>query len=157
MRHVIGIFLAIVLAGAIFAGGGWGVAHMIVQTKAGTGLTGIHGLSALGVLLATGLLAGILLAAPRVSPLATALPGLVLLGWTALLVVSEHRALSYIPLRSHSFGIGFQAMLTSGMLALLGMALLFPLFIPSRWHRALREEDDEDELAGLPAPTGLLS
>jgi hypothetical protein len=37
------------------------------------------------------------------------------------------------------------------------MALLFPLFIPSRWHRALREEDDEDELAGLPAPTGLLS
>jgi hypothetical protein len=44
----------------------------------------------------------------RISPLAAGLPGL-LLGWTALYVVSTRHALGLIPLRSHVYGTGFEA------------------------------------------------
>jgi hypothetical protein len=46
-------------------------------------------------------------------------------------------------------------MLASGVLALAGMAMIVPLFMPSRWHPAPGEEDDAEP--SLPAPTGLLS
>ena len=41
-------------------------------------------LYAVAAVAATGILAGILVAAPRVSPLAAGLPGLLLIGWSAL-------------------------------------------------------------------------
>jgi hypothetical protein len=119
-------------------------------------LTSPHGLAALGAMAGLGLLLGIVLAAPWVSPLAAGLPGLGLLAWTALLAVSQSQALRLIPLQKHAFGVGFHAMLVSGVLALLGLAMIFPLFVPSRWRRAGGRED-EDEDAGLPTPTGLLS
>jgi hypothetical protein len=93
---------------------------------------------------------------PAVSPLATGLPGLVLLGWTALLAVSAHRALAWIPLQSHAFGLGFRVLLLNGMLALAGMVMIVPMFLPARWHGTRGALDDEDILE-LPAPTGLLS
>jgi hypothetical protein len=99
-----------------------------------------------------GLLLGILLAVPAVSPLAAGLPGLVLLGWTALLAVSERRAIQIVPLHAHSFAVGFGEMLTSGVLALAGAAMIIPLFVPSRWRRRYVGEDyysDEPTGAGL--------
>jgi hypothetical protein len=56
-------------------------------------------LAGLGAIAVTGLLAGILVAAPRISPLAAGLPGLLLLGWTVLYLVSVHQAVRLIPLR----------------------------------------------------------
>ena len=100
---------------------------------------------------------GILLVVPAISPLATGLPGLVLLAWTALLAVSAHRALAWIPLQAHSFGAGFRVLLLNGTLALAGAAMIIPLFLPGRWHGRVRYGDEEDEDLGLPAPTGLLS
>ncbi len=38
---------------------------------------------------------------------------------------------------------GFRTMLTAGVLALLGMLLIVPIFVPSRWRR--RELADEFE------------
>ena len=47
---------------------------------------------------------------------------------------SVRRAVHYIPLRSDSYGTGFEAMLFNGVLAAAGLALVVPLFIPSRWR-----------------------
>ena len=161
MRHWIGLGLAIALAAALFFGGGWGVTRMSALPAEGLSLTSNRGLSALGALSGVGLLLGILIAAPRISPLAAGLPGLVLLAWTALLGLSGTLAVRLIPLKQGPAGAGFHVMLVSGVLALLGFAMIFPLFVPSRWWRENGEEDgrdeDEDDDRRPPAPTGLLS
>jgi len=88
------------------------------------------------------------IAVRAVSPLAPGLPGLVLLAWSALLAVREHQALRWIPLQDHAFGFGFRALLVSGVLALLGAAMIVPLFIPARWRSApsLGVEEDDSEM-----------
>lgn len=156
MRHLLGLVLAVVMAAALFFAATWG--FMQLTALHGAALTSPHGAGALGALAGTGLLLGLLLCVPWVSPLATGLPGLVLLGWTGALAGSAQLALRYIPLKGYAFGSGFQLLLLDGVLALAGMAMIVPMFVPSRWHR-YREEDDEDldDPAGLPAATGLLS
>lgn len=156
MRHLIGILLAITLAAAVYFGAGWGVWETSGIVAHGMTMTSNTGLIALAALLGTGVFLGILMAVRAVSPLATGLPGLVLLGWTALLAVSAHRAFGWIPEKQFAFGAGFRVMLASGLLALAGAAMVVPLFIPARWHGA-DEEDEEDEVVGLPTATGLLS
>ena len=156
MRHFIGLILGLALAAAIFFAGGWGAEHVSALAGHSIGLPSRTGMIGLAAMLGVGLLMGVLLVVPAVSPLATGLPGLVLLGWTALLAVSAHRALAWIPLQSHAFGLGFRALLLSGMLALIGIAMIIPLFLPGRWHGTRGYEDDSDVLE-LPAPTGLLS
>jgi hypothetical protein len=155
MRHFIGLILAIVLAAAVFFGGGWGAEHVAALAGHSVGLPSRPGLIGVAAMAGTGLLLGILLVAPAVSPLATGLPGLVLLGWTALLAVSAHRALAWIPLQGHTFGLGFRALLLNGTLALAGAAMITPLFLPSRWHGT--RDDDDLEVIEIPASTGLLS
>ena len=150
MRHVLGVVLALVMFGAVFVGAGWAVEKIAGLNARGESLTSAHGIIALAVLVAVGLLLGILLAVPAVSPLAAGLPGLVLLGWTALLAVSQRRAIQLVPLHFHSFAVGFGAMLTSGVLALAGSAMIVPLFVPSRWRRRYAGDDDyADEPTGV--------
>jgi hypothetical protein len=156
MRHLIGLILAIALAAAVFFGGGWGAAHVPALAGHSVGLPSRTGLIGLSAALATGLFLGILLVVPAISPLATGLPGLVLLAWTALLAVSAHRALAWIPLQGHSFGVGFKVLLLNGTLALAGIAMIVPLFLPGRWHGRQYADDEDDDLE-LPAATGLLS
>jgi len=156
MRHLIGLILGLVLTAAVFFGAGWGAEHVPALVGHSVGLPSRTGLIGLAAMLGVGLLMGVLLVVPAVSPLATGLPGLVLLGWTALFAVSAHRALAWIPLQGHAFGLGFRALLLSGMLALIGMVMIIPMFLPGRWHGTRRYDDDEDVLE-LPAPTGLLS
>ena len=155
MRHLIGLALALALAAALFFGGGWGAEHVPALAGHSVGLSSRPGLIGLAAAVATGVFLGVLLVVPAVSPLATGLPGLVLLAWTALLALSSHRALAWIPLQAHSFGAGFRILLLNGTLAVAGAAMIIPLFLPSRWH-GRQYEDDEDEELGLPAPTGLL-
>ena len=147
MRHLIGFILAIALGAALFFGAGWGFTHLTSLAAQGTGLTSPTGLMALSALAATGLFLGIVIAVRAISPLAPGLPGLVLLAWSALLAVREHQALRWIPLPDHSFGASYRALLVSGVLALLGAAMIVPLFLPSRWRAAFGagiEEDDSD-------------
>jgi hypothetical protein len=153
MRHVFGVVLAPVMFAAVFVGAGWGVEKLTSLRASGGSLTSPHGVMALAVLAGVGLLAGILLAVPAVSPLAAGLPGLVLLGWTALLAVSERRAIQLVPLHAHSFAVGFGAMLTSGVLALAGAAMIVPFFVPSRWRRQRYIDDD---YADEPSEIGLM-
>ena len=147
MRHLTGFILAIALGAALFFGAGWGITHLTSLAAPGAGLTSPTGLMALSALAATGLFLGIVIAVRAVSPLAPGLPGLVLLAWSALLAVREHQALRWIPLPGYSFAAGYRALLVSGVLALLGAAMIVPLFLPSRWRAAPGagiEEDDSD-------------
>ncbi len=94
-----------------------------------------HVLVALAALLAVGLVAGLLIAIPWVSPLAPGLPGLALLALTGFYLTSVRHAVRLIPLKTHIYGQGFEAMLFNGVLALAGLAMVIPLFAPSRWRR----------------------
>jgi hypothetical protein len=153
MRHLFGVVLGVLTGGALFVGAGWGVDKITTLRAGGSSLSSTHGLIAVAVVGAVGLLLGILLAVPAVSPLAAGLPGVVLLGWSALLVASTTRATRLIPLHAHTFAVGFHSMLTSGVMALLGAAMIVPLFIPSRWRRRYEEEDD---YADEPSSIGLM-
>ena len=156
MRHLIGLILGLALAAAMFFAAGWGAEHIPALAGHSAGLPSRTGLTGLGALLGTGLLLGVLLAVPAVSPLATGLPGLVLLGWTALLAVSSHRALAWIPLQGHAFGAGFRILLLNGTLALAGMAMIVPMFLPSRWRSGRYYDEESDDLE-VSEPTELLS
>lgn len=153
MRHLIGFILGIALGAALFLGVGWGFTHLATFSAQGTGLTSTTGLIAWSALAATGLLLGIVIAVRAISPLAPGLPGLALLAMSALLAVRAHQVLGLIPLQGHSYGAGFRALLVGGVMALLGAALIVPLFVPARWRGTRREAaDDEDSVL-----TGLLS
>jgi hypothetical protein len=142
MRHLIGILLAVVMAAVLFFAGAWGYLRLTALTTPLTRLPAGGGsllsdhrmLFGLAAVAGTGLLAGILIAAPRISPLAAGLPGLLLLGLTALYLVSVRHAVHLIPLKSHPFGAGFEAMLVHGILAAAGLAMIIPMFVPSRWR-----------------------
>jgi hypothetical protein len=143
MRHLLGVVLAIILAAAVFFAASWGYLKLLIgPAPPGAALPGGGGsllhnhavLEGFGALLAVGLVAGLLIVVPRISPLAAGLVGLVLLAWTGLYLFSVRRAVQYIPLKTHPYGAGFEAMLFGGILALIGLAMIIPLFIPSRWR-----------------------
>jgi len=150
MRHLIGILLAVVMAGVLFFAGAWGYLRLTTLTTplsqmpdgGGSLLSDHHMLAGLAAVAGTGLLAGILIAAPRISPLAAGLPGLLLLGLTVLYLVSVRHAVQLIPLKSHPYGAGFEAMLVHGILGAAGLAMIIPMFVPSRW-RARRTPEPE--------------
>ncbi len=173
MRHLIGIALAIGLAAAVFFAATWGYLRLLrvpvvnggASTLPGGGGSLIHDtnvLWAVAALAGTALLAGILVAVPRISPLAAGLPGLVLIAWTVVYGLNVQRAVRYIPLKSDTFGDGFEAMLFNGVLAAAGLLLVVPLFIPARWRRRVPAGAD-GEFGAVPeaepeaATTSLLS
>ena len=143
------------MGAALFFGGGWGIARIMAMHARGTNIATAPGLIAVAAVLGTGLLLGILMAAPGISPLAPGLPGLGLLAWSALLVLSARRALQLIPLQGHPYATGFGSMLANGTLALAGIMMVVPLFVPSRWRRGYIDEDDEDYV-DMPTAIGLI-
>ena len=158
MRHLVGVMLAIVMAAAVFFAASWGYLKLLIG-PAGVGRLPAGGgsllhnhavLEGFGAMLGVGLLAGLLIAVPRISPLAAGLPGLALLAWTGLYLFSVRHGVQYIPLKSRAYGAGFEALLFDGVLALLGMAMVIPLFVPSRW-RGRREVSEPEPYPGTTA------
>jgi hypothetical protein len=160
MRHRIGIVLAVIMTGVLFFPGAWGYlrllrlpapADQLSDLPAGGGslIPEHHVLLALAALAGTALLAGILVAAPRVSPLAAGLPGLLLLGWTGLYLANVRQGVDLIPLRSDPFGAGFEAMLFNGVLGAVGLAMIVPMFIPARWRTRPLTGAADDEFTTL--------
>jgi hypothetical protein len=150
--------LAIVMAAAVFFVASWGYLKLLIG-PAGVGRLPAGGgsllhnhavLEGFAAMLGVGLLAGLLIAVPRISPLAAGLPGLALLAWTGLYLFSVRRGVQYIPLKSQPYGTGFEALLFDGVLALVGMAMVIPLFVPSRW-RGRREVSEPEPYAGTTA------
>jgi hypothetical protein len=153
MRHVLGFVLAIALVLAAFFGGSWGYLRLLripVVNGAASALPAAGGsllhdrnvVLAFAALAGVALLAGLLVAVPRVSPLAAGLPGLLFLAWTVLYGVRVREAVRYIPLKHDVFGDGFEALLFNGVLAVAGIVLIIPLFIPSRWRGTAARDDD---------------
>jgi hypothetical protein len=145
MRHVIGIGLAVGLAAAVFFAASWGYLRLLrvpvanggastLPAQGGELLNNSNVLYAFAAVAGTALLAGIFIAVRQISPLAAGLPGLALIAWTVVYGFSVRRAVHYIPLRGDTYGLGFEAMLMNGVLAAAGLALVVPLFIPSRWR-----------------------
>jgi len=169
MRHRIGIVLAVIMTGVLFFPGAWGYlrllrlpapADQLSDLPAGGGslISEHHVLLALAAVAGTALLAGILVAAPRISPLAAGLPGLLLLGWTGLYLANVRQGVDLIPLRSDPFGAGFEAMLFNGVLGAAGLAMAVPMFIPSRWRtRPATDEFTTAELELEDQPTTQLT
>ena len=168
MRHLYGTALAVILTAVMFFAGAWGYLQLLrlpvppgqanaLPAGGGSLLSNSTALLALAALIATAVLAGVLAAVPWFSPLASGLPGLLLLAWTAVYLVSVQRAVSFIPLRSHSFGAGWEGLLFNGILGAVGAVMVFPLFIPSRWRQPRRAESDaftndvDDYLAAVQA------
>jgi hypothetical protein len=161
-RHLTGIGLAIVMILAMFFAGTWGYIRLLrlpaaanaplsaLPAGGGSLLANTSVLSALAALGGTAILAGILLVVPRVSALATGLPGLFALAWQALYLLNVRRALEIIPLRGHAFGAGWEALLFNGILGAFGLAMIIPLFVPSRW-RGSSHRDTDDEASGFMA------
>jgi hypothetical protein len=167
MRHVIGIGLAIGLAAAVFFAASWGYLRLLripvvngaASTLPAQGGSLLHDTSVLysvGALAGTALLAGIFIAVRRISPLAAGLPGLALIAWTVVYGLSVRRAVHYIPLRGDTYGTGFEAMLMNGLLAAAGLALVVPLFIPSRWRARPRPGTvNSADATQVQEPTGI--
>jgi hypothetical protein len=157
MRHRIGIVLAVIMTGALFFPGAWGYLRLLrlpaaagrlspLPAGGGSLISDKNVLIALAAVAGTSLLAGILIGMPRISPLAAGLPGLLLLGWTGLYLVNVRQGVDLIPLRSDPFGTGFEAMLFNGVLGAAGLAMIIPMFVPSRW-RARQGAGDEAAFA----------
>lgn len=166
MRHLIGIALAIVMAAALFFAGAWGYLRLLRAPELAIPLSRLPAdggalmseqtvLAALIAVAGTGVLAGLLVTVPRISPLAPGLPGLLLLGLTALYLASVRRAIALIPLKSHTFGMGFEAMLLHGILLAVGLVMVTPLFVPSRWRRypSTDQHDAGEFIPGLAEDT----
>jgi hypothetical protein len=144
MRHLLGIVLAVVTAAAVFFAASWGFVKLLLSPARSSALLPgsvslIHDhavLEGIGALAGAGLIIGIMIAAPRISPLASGLPGLVMIAWTALYLFDGPRAAQYIPLKTQNYGTGFEDMLIDGVLALAALAMIIPLFVPSRWRGA---------------------
>jgi hypothetical protein len=141
MRHLIGVVLAVVMAAAVYVAASWGYLKLLTRPgrlgamPAGSLIADHALLEGMGALVAVGLLAGLLIAVPRVSPLASGLPGLAMLAWTGLYLFSVRHAIQYIPLKTRAYGMGFEEMGFDGVLAMAGVAMIVPLFLPSRWRR----------------------
>jgi hypothetical protein len=172
MRHVIGIGLAVGLAAAVFFAASWGYLRLLripvanggastLPAQGGGLLHDSNVLYAFAAVAGTALLAGIFIAVRQISPLAAGLPGLALIAWTVVYGFSVRRAVHYIPLRGDTYGLGFEAMLMNGVLAAAGLALVVPLFIPSRWRSQARplsvaRTDDEGAVPAHEPATSLL-
>ncbi|MGH3265867.1 MAG: hypothetical protein ACRDNS_28180 [Trebonia sp.] len=154
MRHLYGIALAVVMTAVMFFAGAWGYLQLLrlpvppgqasaLPAGGGSLLSNGTALLALAALVVTALLVGLLAVIPWFSPLASGLPGLLLVAWTALYLVSVRRAVEFIPLRSHSFGAGWESLLFNGILGAVGVVMVFPMFLPSRWRGRRRSGPDE--------------
>jgi hypothetical protein len=162
VRHLIGIILALAMAAALFFGACWGVVRVIAlrgtsaSFHAGHALTTGHGLVAVAAIVGTALLLGLLLIVPRVSPLATGPLGIVLLGLSVLWIMHSKYTLRYVPFPGTQQAAGLTYLLDNGVLIMLGVVMMVPLFVPSRWRRLDEYVADEDEDFSVPAALGLV-
>jgi hypothetical protein len=149
MRHLLGLVLALATSAALFFGAGLGIWRISALGRSVTGLAlsaleTSANLVPLASLLGAGALVGVILLAPRLSPLGTGLPGLVLLAWSGMLLLRGKHALTYVPMAGSHYAAGFGTLLGSGALALVGVVMTIPLFLPSRWRGANSDPDGYD-------------
>jgi hypothetical protein len=154
MRHVLGLVIGAVVTAVVLFGSGWASQDAVrgaVTVVAPVGNS--HTLIGLGVMAVVGLVVGLVLAG-RISPLAAFVPSMVLLAWTVVYALDVTRAMDLAPAGASvqadvaQAGRGMQALVSSGVYGLLGVALFVPVLMPSRW--APRVKDDADDFEETP-------
>ncbi|WP_336205218.1 hypothetical protein [Nonomuraea sp. LPB2021202275-12-8] len=139
------------MTAALLGGGGWAVQQAMAGSQ-GSPAGGQQLWIALGAMAAVGLVVGLVVAG-RISPVATFIPSMVLLAWTVVYALDVNRALSLLPDEPsvnqlvREAAAGDKTLLTSGVFALLGVAMFIPVLMPSRWSRRHDEEDEDYEQA----------
>jgi hypothetical protein len=149
MRHFFGLLIGLVMTAVLLLGGGWAVQEAGVSLIPLPEESGSKTWIALGVMAAIGFLLGLVIAG-RVSPLAAFIPSMVLLAWTVVYALDVRRAMGLIP-DDPAFheellqaGRGMGLLLTTGVYALLGIALFLPVLMPSRWAARVHEDEEEE-------------
>ena len=147
MRHVLGFVLGVILAPALAYGAGWGFTRAgAAFDAAGRTITDRNELyGAFALMAGVGLVIGIVMVARWASPLATLIPALGMIVWTVYFVIAQKQAL-YLQGKVPPAGdldASLQALLASGVFALIGFALLMPAWAPSRWRKRENTEDAE--------------
>jgi hypothetical protein len=151
MRHVIGFVIGVVVAAVILFGSGWasqdavrGAVSVVAPVSNGRILVG------LGVMALVGLVFGLVMVG-RLSPLSAFIPSIVLLAWTVVYALDVPRAMSLAPVGPSvqqdlaQAGRGMESLLSTGVFALLGVALFIPVLMPSRWAAPPKRDADEFE------------
>ena len=149
VRHVFGFVLGVLLTPALAYGAGWGYARAGAALdplgQAVTDRTRLYG--ALSLMAATGLVAGVVIVARWASPLVSLIPALSYLGSTVYFLVEPESALRLLDdvRPAGELVTGLQVLLTTGVFALIGFALLTPAWTPGRWRRDRGDEAEQDD------------
>lgn len=144
MRHVLGFLVGIVLAPAALYGAAWSeheASKQMAKAQHGAALDNKL-LPAFGVLLAVGLVLGVVAAARWLSPVAALVMGVLFVGVSAAFAVKPHKVNDLIVKRIHGdIGTSVVGLLSAGVVVLVGGLLLASAVMPHRWRTAPAEED----------------
>jgi hypothetical protein len=149
VRHILGFLLGIVLAPALAYAAGWGatrsdsaldpLAHTI------TDKTRLYG--AFALMGAAGLVTGVVIVARWASPMISLVPALAFIAWSGYFLFAPQTALDLpdqVP-PAGDLDEGLRTVLGSGVLALIGLALLTPAWTGWRWRPAARVDEPVEE------------
>jgi hypothetical protein len=149
VRHTFGFLLGLVLTPALAYGAGWGVtrsnsaldplAHTI------TDRTRLYG--AFALMAAVGLVTGVVVMARWASPLVSMVPAVGFIAWSAYFLLDPQAALdlpSKVP-PAGDLDEGLRTLVGSGVLALMGFALLMPAWTGWRWSGRKEAEPSYEE------------
>lgn len=147
MRHAIGFVFGVLLTPGLVYGAAWGYVQA-GQSFDGTGQeitdrTRIYG--AFALLAAVGLVMGVIIVARWASPLASLVPALALIGFSAWFLIDPDGVLDLpgkVP-PSGDMDFGLRMLLGSGVYGMMGLVLLMPAWAPRRWSSG-RGEDASD-------------
>ena len=149
VRHILGFLVGIVLTPALAYAAGWGatrsdsavdpLSHTI------TDKTRLYG--AFALMAAVGLVTGVVIVAKWTSPMISLVPALAFIAWSGYFLFAPQTALD-LPEKIPPAGDldeGLRTLLGSGVLALLGFALLAPAWTGWRWRPAARLDEPVEE------------
>jgi len=142
MRHVLGFLVGVVLAPAALYGAAWSENEVTKQVKQHQQNLDNKLLPAFGVLLAVGLVLGVVAAARWLSPVAALVMGLVFVGAGVAFAIKPERVGNDVTKRIHGdIGTSLVGLLGTGVVVLVGGLLLASAVMPYRWRTAHAEED----------------
>lgn len=149
MRHLLSLLAGLVLGPMALVGLAWGTQTLTVEylRNLDTDVAGQAG--PLTVVVLCGVALGVLLAA-RVSPLGSLVAAGVFLA-PALLWLADPGTLGDLGLLGNRVGNGVQQLAASGTALAIGVALLVPVLVPSRWRRWRRRPASAGPAGAAPA------
>ncbi len=149
LRHTFGFLLGVVLTPALAYAVGWGAtrSESALDPLANTITDSQRLYGAFALMAAAGLVTGVVIMARWASPLVSLVPALSFIGWSVYFFVSPQPALD-LPAKVPPAGDldeGLRTVLSTGVFALIGFALLMPAWTGWRWRNEKESEKDAYE------------